>query len=65
MSNACPVPDVAVKRLAWAWAGWAEAALFVAALLPGHAALAQTAPEPRLALVIGNANYKNSPLINP
>ena len=48
-----------------AWSGWAIVVLIAAAVFPGHDSSAQTAAEPRLALVIGNAAYKNSPLANP
>ncbi|MFS2033299.1 caspase domain-containing protein [Polaromonas sp. CT11-55] len=39
--------------------------LLVAMFFWGQAAMAQGTPEPRLALLIGNAAYKSSPLRNP
>ena len=53
------------RGVAWAWAGWAWQLLAVGLLGVGAAqAQAQAAPA-RLALVIGNGAYADSPLPNP
>ncbi|MEY2953150.1 MAG: hypothetical protein RLZZ401_1237, partial [Pseudomonadota bacterium] len=48
----------AALLLAWVW-------VWVCGLALSGLALAQGVPEQRLALVIGNAAYKASPLTNP
>ena len=52
----------------WSWSlryVWFAVFVFMVASLVGHDIAAQSAPESRLALVIGNAAYRNSPLTNP
>ena len=65
MSTLCSVPWVPAHRPIWVWSRWAVSVLIIAALLLGRESRAQTASESRLALVIGNASYKNSPLTKP
>jgi hypothetical protein len=59
------MPSVAPRRPRSIRVGLAMAALFAFGIAPIQLSHAQPATEPRLALVIGNASYKNSPLGNP